>query len=41
MAVSDYSGQAWLSGFNEVGQTIFGMSADELVDIRVRFLCTR
>ncbi|KAI0723933.1 replication factor-a protein [Cerioporus squamosus] len=36
MAVSDYSGQAWLSGFNDVGQTIFGMSADELVDIRER-----
>ncbi len=37
MAVSDYSGQAWFSGFNDVGETIFGMPADELVDIRVNF----
>ncbi|RDX56449.1 replication factor-a protein [Lentinus brumalis] len=36
MAVSDYSGQAWFSGFNDVGETIFGMPADELVDIRER-----
>lgn len=35
MAVADYSGQAWLQGFNEIGQTIFGMSGDELVEIRV------
>ena len=37
MAVADYSGQAWLQGFNEIGQTIFGMSGDELVTIRVSF----
>ncbi len=36
MAVSDYSGQAWFQGFNDVGQLMFGMSADELVDIKVR-----
>ncbi|KAI0748563.1 replication factor-a protein [Daedaleopsis nitida] len=36
MAVSDYSGQAWFQGFNEVGQVIFGMSADELIDIKER-----
>ncbi|KAK0211172.1 hypothetical protein DFS33DRAFT_355950 [Desarmillaria ectypa] len=31
MAVADWSGQAWLNGFNEVGQMIFDMSADELM----------
>ncbi|KAG7448223.1 replication factor-a protein [Guyanagaster necrorhizus] len=31
MAVADWSGQAWLSGFNEVGQMIFDMSADALM----------
>ena len=36
MAVSDYSGQAWFQGFNDVGQTVFGMTADELVEIKVR-----
>lgn len=36
MAVSDYSGQAWFQGFNDVGQLLFGMTADELVDIKVR-----
>lgn len=35
MAVADYSGQAWLQGFNDVGQVIFGMSADELMEIKV------
>ena len=35
MAVSDYSGQAWFQGFNDVGRVVFGMSADELVEIRV------
>ncbi|KZT02307.1 replication factor-a protein [Laetiporus sulphureus 93-53] len=34
MAVADYSGQAWLQGFNEVGQTIVDMSADELTNIK-------
>ena len=38
MAVTDYSGQAWFQGFNDIGQTIFGMTADELVDIRVSVL---
>ncbi|CDO73580.1 hypothetical protein BN946_scf185014.g50 [Trametes cinnabarina] len=36
MAVADYSGQAWFSGFNDVGRTIFGMPADELIEIRER-----
>ena len=37
MAVTDYSGQAWFQGFNDVGQVIFGMSADDLISIKVRF----
>jgi len=34
MAVSDYTGQAWLQGFNDVGVAVFGMSADEVVQIK-------
>ncbi|PCH37707.1 replication factor-a protein, partial [Wolfiporia cocos MD-104 SS10] len=34
MAVADHSGQAWLSGFNDVGEAIFGRPADELINIR-------
>ncbi len=29
--MADWSGQAWLNGFNEVGQMIFDMSADALM----------
>jgi replication factor A1 len=36
MAVSDYSGQAWLQGFNEVGELIFGMSANDLLAIKAQ-----
>ncbi|KAL7283639.1 hypothetical protein ACG7TL_003075 [Trametes sanguinea] len=36
MAVADYSGQAWFSGFNDVGKAIFDISADELMDIKER-----
>ncbi|KAJ3485025.1 hypothetical protein NLJ89_g11935 [Agrocybe chaxingu] len=36
MAVADYSGQAWLQGFNEVGVEVFGMTANELLEIRDR-----
>jgi len=36
LAVADYSGQAWLQGFNDVGVAIFGMSANELLEIRDR-----
>ncbi|KAI0672914.1 replication factor-a protein [Trametes maxima] len=36
MAVADYSGQAWFQAFNEIGRVVFGMSADELVDIKER-----
>jgi len=35
MAVSDWSGQAWLQGFNDVGTTVFGMDADALMHIKV------
>lgn len=36
LAVADWSGQAWLQGFNDVGVAVFGMPANELVEIRVR-----
>jgi replication factor A1 len=36
MAVADYSGQAWLQGFNDVGEIIFGMTANELLSIKDR-----
>ncbi|KAJ8507485.1 hypothetical protein ONZ45_g10141 [Pleurotus djamor] len=35
MAVADWSGQAWLQGFNDVGVTIFGMPANDLVEKKV------
>lgn len=41
MAVSDWSSQVWLQGFNEVGETIFGMSADAMMDLKVHFLQLR
>ena len=28
--VADYTGQIWVSGFNEVGETLLGITADEL-----------
>ena len=34
MAVADYSGQAWFQGFNDVGNVIFGMSADQVMEIK-------
>lgn len=34
--IADYSGQIWISGFNEIGCLLMGMSADELDAIRVR-----
>jgi replication factor A1 len=37
LAVSDWSAQAWLQGFNDVGEAIFGMDANELMRIKVRF----
>ncbi|KAJ3541514.1 hypothetical protein NM688_g6073 [Phlebia brevispora] len=36
MAVADHSGQAWLQGFNDAGQTVFNMTADELMEIKDR-----
>lgn len=36
LAVADWSGQAWLQGFNDVGVAVFGMPANELVEIKVR-----
>ncbi|KAI9466060.1 replication factor-a protein [Lactarius psammicola] len=36
MAVGDHTGQMWLSGFNEIGNTLFGMTGNELHDIRVQ-----
>jgi hypothetical protein len=38
LAVADWSGQAWLQGFNDVGLAVFGMSANELIEIKVGFL---
>ncbi|KAG5636412.1 hypothetical protein H0H81_008152 [Sphagnurus paluster] len=34
LAVADWSGQAWLQGFNDVGVAVFGMPANDLVEIR-------
>ena len=36
MLVSDYTGQARLQGFHDVGLAIFDMSADDLMEINVR-----
>jgi replication factor A1 len=36
MAVADHSGQVWFQGFNDVGNVIFGMPADQVVEIKVR-----
>jgi hypothetical protein len=35
MAVSDHTGQMWLSGFNEIGNTLFRKTGDELRSIMV------
>jgi len=34
MSVADYSGQAWLQGFNDVGNMVFGMTANELINYK-------
>ncbi|EKM79500.1 hypothetical protein AGABI1DRAFT_114047 [Agaricus bisporus var. burnettii JB137-S8] len=36
MAVADWSGQAWLQGFNEAAVIVFGMSGNELYDLKMR-----
>ena len=35
MAVSDWSGQLWLQGFNDAGLAVFGKTADEVMEIKV------
>ncbi|KAJ3768541.1 hypothetical protein FB446DRAFT_815786 [Lentinula raphanica] len=32
--VSDYTDQAWFQGFNDVGNALFGMSANEITEIK-------
>ncbi|KAG0697017.1 hypothetical protein DFH29DRAFT_812337 [Suillus ampliporus] len=36
MAVADWSGQAWLQGFNDAGLAVFGKTADEIHEIKDR-----
>jgi replication factor A1 len=36
MAVGDHTGQMWLSGFNDVGNTLFGMTGNELRNIQAQ-----
>lgn len=33
MKISDEEGQAWATAFNEVGEQLLGISADELYDL--------
>jgi replication factor A1 len=35
MAAADLSDQMWLQGFNDVGKVLFGMTGNELVELRV------
>ena len=35
MAVADWSGQAWLQGFNDAGLAVFEKTADEVMEIKV------
>lgn len=39
--IADYSGQIWISGFNEIGTQLLGITADELDAIRVRLSYSR
>jgi replication factor A1 len=34
MSVADHTGQAWLSGFNDVGVAVFGKTAEEMVTLK-------
>lgn len=36
MAVADWSGQAWLQAFNDAGVVIFGMSANDLQELKMQ-----
>ena len=38
LAIADWSGQAWLQVFNDAGIVVFGMSANELQELRVRII---
>ena len=40
LAVADWSGQAWLQGFNDVGVAVFGMPANDLLEIKVCSECS-
>jgi hypothetical protein len=35
MQVADHTGQAWFSAFNDVGAELIGMSADDLIKLKV------
>ena len=35
MAVADCSGQAWVQGFDDVGLAVFGIPADDLIELKV------
>ena len=37
MTVGDHTGQLWLSGFNDVGNTLFGRVGNEFHNIQVSF----
>jgi len=37
MTVGDHTGQLWLSGFNDVGNTLFGRAGNEFHNIQVSF----
>jgi replication factor A1 len=39
MAVADHSGQIWYQGFNDVGEMVLGITANELYGLKV--LCTQ
>jgi replication factor A1 len=36
LSVGDYTGQMWLTGFNEIGESLIGMNANELLALKVR-----
>lgn len=38
ISVADYTGQIWMQGFNDVGNIVFGMSANDLHELKVVFL---
>lgn len=38
LSIADHTGQMWLTGFNEIGESLIGMTANQLMEIKVRFL---